>query len=79
MTEPANPAFQKMLMDVPVRVEVVLGADHQSRVHVLRRGLHMVAPGGQLQFGLQTHGRHRQWFAGFTVPIRELGHGQQVV
>jgi flagellar motor switch protein FliN/FliY len=25
MTEPTNPAFHKMLMDVPVRVEVVLG------------------------------------------------------
>ena len=25
MTEPANPALQKSLMDVPVRVDVVLG------------------------------------------------------
>jgi flagellar motor switch protein FliN/FliY len=25
MTDPANPAFHRMLMDVPVRVEIVLG------------------------------------------------------
>jgi flagellar motor switch protein FliN/FliY len=30
MTEPANPALQKVLMDVPVKVDVVLGEMRMS-------------------------------------------------
>lgn len=49
MTEAANPAFQRLLMDVPVRVEVVLGD-----VRISMDELAALSPGEVLTMEKQT-------------------------
>lgn len=50
MTEHTNPAFQKMLLDVPVRVEIVLG-----EVRMTMEELMALAPGEVLTLEKQTN------------------------
>ncbi|MBI1400864.1 flagellar motor switch protein FliN [Hyphomonas sp.] len=49
MTEPGNPALHRMLMDVPVRVEVVLG-----EVRLTMEELSALTPGEVLTLEKQT-------------------------
>lgn len=49
MTEPANPGLQRLLMDVPVRVEVVLG-----EVRLTLEELMALSPGEVLTLEKQT-------------------------
>lgn len=49
MTEHTNPAFQKMLLDVPVRVEIVLG-----EVRMTMEELMALTPGEVLTLEKQT-------------------------
>jgi flagellar motor switch protein FliN/FliY len=49
MTEQTNPAFHKMLLDVPVRVEVVLG-----EVRMTMEELMALSPGEVLTLERQT-------------------------
>lgn len=50
MTEPKNPALEKMLMDVPVRVDVVLG---EARIPM--EELLALSPGEIVALERQTH------------------------
>jgi flagellar motor switch protein FliN/FliY len=50
MSEHANPAFQKMLLDVPVRVEIVLG-----EVRMTMEELMALTPGEVLTLEKQTN------------------------
>ena len=50
MTEPGNPALHRMLMDVPVRVEVVLG-----EVRLAMEELMALEPGEVLTMQKQTN------------------------
>ena len=50
MTEPTNPALEKMLMDVPVRVDVVLG-----EVRVPMKELLALSPGEIVALERHTH------------------------
>lgn len=50
MTEPTNPALEKMLMDVPVRVDVVLG-----EVRIPMEELLALSPGEIVALERYTH------------------------
>ncbi len=50
MSEHSNPAFQKMLLDVPVRVEIVLG-----EVRMTMEELMALTPGEVLTLEKQTN------------------------